>query len=78
MKPQQRKRFEAHEQLKMKLRLKGLSLALIGRKIGVSRTTMSMVGLRKLRVPRAEQAIAEALGVPVESLFEPIEKETVK
>lgn len=71
----ERMRFVAHERLKMALRIEGSSLAKIGRSIGVSKTTMSKVGLRKLRVPRAEQAIAEVLGVPVETLFEPDEKQ---
>lgn len=78
MDEQQKIQFEAHEMIKMHLRLKGTNLAAVGRTIGVSRTTMSMVGLRKLRVPRAEQAIADALGVSVESLFEPIGKEIAK
>lgn len=75
---QSRKRFEAHEALKMELRLRGSSLAAIGRQVGVSRTTMSLVGLRKLSVPKVEGAIADALGVPVTDLFEPIEKEGAK
>ena len=62
----------------MALRLKGSSLAAVARTVGVSRTTMSLVGLRKLSVPRAEEAIADALGVPVTDLFEPIEKEVEK
>lgn len=70
----QKKRFVAHERLKMALRIEGTSLARIGRNIGVSKTTMSKVGLRKLHVPRVEQAIASALNVPVETLFEPIVK----
>ena len=74
MTEEERKRFEAHERLKMSLRLKGTSLAEIGREVGVSRTTMSLVGLRKLCVPRAERAIADALSVPVNELFEPIDK----
>ena len=69
----ERAAFEAHEALKMALRLKGTSLAAIARDVGVSRTTMSLVGLRKMRVPRVEQALADAVGKSVEDLFKPIE-----
>ena len=71
----ERKRFEAHEALKMSLRLKGTSLAAEARKLNVSRTTLSLVGLRKLKNARIEQALANAIDVPVSELFEPIETE---
>lgn len=61
--------LEAHELRKMKLRLNGTSLAELARALGVSKTTMSWVSLRKLNVPRAEQAIAEAMGMSVEEAF---------
>lgn len=75
MKKHERAAFEAHEALKMSLRLKGTTLAEISREIGVSRTTMSLVGLRKLHIPRVEQALADALGKPVDELFPPIKEE---
>lgn len=73
-----RKNFEAHETLKMQLRLKGISLAQVARQVGVSRTTVSLVGLRKLHNVAVERAIADALGVSVKELFEPIKKEKSK
>jgi lambda repressor-like predicted transcriptional regulator len=75
MKNHERVAFESHEALKTALRLKGTSLAQISRELGVSRTTLSLVGMRKLHVPRVEQALANALGKSVEDLFEPIEIE---
>jgi len=72
---QDRDAFAAHERLKMALRLKGTSLAQIAREVGVSRTTMSLVGLRKMSVPRVERAVAEVLDQPVGELFAPIAKE---
>lgn len=71
----ERAAFAAHEALKMALRLKGTSLAEIARELGVSRTTMSLVGLRKMSVPRVEQALADAVGKSVGELFKPIEQE---
>ncbi len=62
----------SHEARKMHLRLRGTSLAEISREIGVSKTTMSWVSLRKLSVPRAEAAIANALGKPVSEVFPPL------
>ncbi|MGH1466565.1 MAG: helix-turn-helix domain-containing protein [Cognatishimia sp.] len=78
MTERERAAFAAHEALKMALRLNGTSLAAISRELGVSRTTMSLVGLRKMSVPRVEQALAEAVGKPVGQLFEPIEQEERK
>lgn len=75
----EREAFVTHEGLKMALRIKGTSLAEIARKVGVSRTTMSLVGLRKMSVPRVEQAIADVVGRPVAEVFRPIKrKETSK
>ena len=68
----------AHETRKMNLRLKGTSLADLARQTGLSKTTMSWVSLRKLSVPLAEAAIAEALGMPVEEVFPPIERKENK
>nr|WP_247743569.1 helix-turn-helix domain-containing protein [Shimia sp. R10_1] len=62
----------------MSLRLNGTSLAAEARKLKVSRTTLSLVGLRKLKNERIEQALAEAIGVPVSELFEPTEPQEVK
>ena len=78
MTDQERTRLEAHERLKMSLRLKGTSLAAEARKLNVSRTTLSLVGLRKLKNARVEQALADAIGVPASELFAPIETEEVK
>ncbi|MBO9474851.1 helix-turn-helix domain-containing protein [Shimia sp. R10_1] len=78
MTDQERTRLEAHERLKMSLRLNGTSLAAEARKLKVSRTTLSLVGLRKLKNERIEQALAEAIGVPVSELFEPTEPQEVK
>lgn len=75
MNEHERKLFAAHEARKTALRLQGTSLAEISRDLGVSRTTMSLVGLRKMSVPRVEEAISAALGKPVSELFEPIEQE---
>lgn len=75
MTDEERKRLESHEHLKMSLRLKGTSLAAEARKLGVSRTTMSLVGMRKLQNARIEQTLADAIGVPVSELFEPIQCE---
>lgn len=75
MKNHERVAIASHEALKMALRLKGTSLAQISRELGVSRTTLSLVGMRKLSVPRVEQALADALGKSLEELFEPIKEE---
>lgn len=75
MHQQDQEAFAAHERLKMALRLNGTSLAQIAREVGVSRTTMSLVGLRKMSVPRVERAIAKVLDQPVDELFSPITKE---
>ncbi|MBO9410759.1 MULTISPECIES: helix-turn-helix domain-containing protein [unclassified Ruegeria] len=71
----ERKRLEAHERLKMSLRLNGTSLAAEARKLNVSRTTLSLVGLRKLKNARIEQALANAIGVPVSELFDQLQSE---
>lgn len=64
-----RELLAAHERRKMELRLNGTSLAALSRDLGVSKTTLSWVSLRKLSVPRVEQAIAEAIGRPVDEVF---------
>lgn len=73
MTEEERKRLTAHERLKMSLRLNGTSLATEARKLNVSRTTLSLVGLRKLKNARIEQALADAVGVPVSELFQPVQ-----
>jgi Ner family transcriptional regulator len=50
-----------HERLKAELRIRGTSLARIARELGVSGTSMSLVGLGKHRSARIEAAIAKAL-----------------
>lgn len=64
----------AHEARKMNLRLNNTSLAELARQTGLSKTTMSWVSLRKLSVPLAESAIADALGKSVEDVFPPLQK----
>nr|WP_247742431.1 MULTISPECIES: helix-turn-helix domain-containing protein [unclassified Ruegeria] len=59
----------------MSLRLNGTSLAAEARKLNVSRTTLSLVGLRKLKNARIEQALANAIGVPVSELFDQLQSE---
>ena len=61
--------FEQHERLKAELRIRGTSLAQIGRALGVSATSVSLVGLGKHRSKRIERAIAEALGTTAEELY---------
>ncbi len=70
--------FAAHEALKMELRLRGSSLAAIAREVGVTRTTVSLVGLRKMSVPRVERALAAAVGKSVEELFGAVKAEEDK
>lgn len=67
--------FAAHEALKTALRMKDSSLAAIARQVGVSRTTVTLVGLRRLRVPRVEEALADAIDRPVDEVFGPIIQE---
>ncbi len=64
-----RQAFENHERLKAELRIRGTSLAQIGRDLGISGTSMSLVGLGKHRSKRIERAIADALGTTPEKLY---------
>ena len=67
--PDQKTAFEQHERLKAELRIRGTSLAKISRDLGISGTSMSLVGLGKHRSKRVERAIAEALGTTPEQLY---------
>ena len=58
-----------HEKIKSELRIRGTSLAQIGRSLGVSGTSMSLVGIGKHRSKRIERAIADALDLPPESIW---------
>lgn len=60
---------DRHERLKAELRIRGTSLAQIGRDLGVSGTSISLVGLGKHRSKRIERAIADALGTTPEKLY---------
>lgn len=78
MTDEERRNFKAHGKIKMMLGLKGISLAEIGRRAGVTRATVSLVGLRKLKHTKVEECIAEALGVSVQGLFYADEPEKTK
>jgi lambda repressor-like predicted transcriptional regulator len=65
----QKSAFEQHQRLKAELRIRQTSLAEIGRELGVSGTSMSLVGLGKHRSRRIERAIADALGTTPETLY---------
>jgi Ner family transcriptional regulator len=58
-----------HERIKFRLRANGTSLADIARNLGVSRSVVSRVCKGTGKSPRISQAIADALGESVESLF---------
>lgn len=58
-----------HERLKAELRIRGTSLAQLGRDLGVSGTSMSLVGLGKHRSARIEAAIAKALDTTPQALW---------
>ena len=64
-----RQAFETHQRLKAELRIRGTSLAQIARDLGVSGTSMSLVGLGKHRSRRIERAIAQALDTDPEQLW---------
>lgn len=67
--PDQKSAFERHERLKAELRIRGTSLAKIGRNLGISGTSMSLVGLGKHRSRRIEQAIVDALGTTPDQIY---------
>ena len=58
-----------HEQIKMRLRLHGSSLAEIARALSVTRTTVTAVCQGRCRSLGVEAAIAAALGVTPEQLW---------
>jgi len=64
-----RSALAAHERLKAELRIRGTSLAKIARELGVSGTSMSLVGLGKHRSKRIENAISRSLELPPESIW---------
>lgn len=69
MTEEEKKNFVAHERIKMNLRINGTSLAKLAKLHGVSKTTMSWVGLRKLKNRHLERVIADAMREPVEKVF---------
>ena len=58
-----------HEQIKMRLRLHGSSLAEVAREMSVTRTTVTAVCQGRCRSQRIEAAIAAKLGVTAEQLW---------
>lgn len=58
-----RPELEQHEQIKMRLRLAGSSLANVARELGVAGTTVTCVSQGYRRSRRIEAAIAVKLGV---------------
>lgn len=58
-----------HENIKMRLRIVGSSLAAIARELGVTGTTVTSVSQGYRRSRRIESAIAEKLGSSSEALW---------
>jgi lambda repressor-like predicted transcriptional regulator len=58
-----------HENIKMRLRLQGSSLAVVARELAVTRTTVTAVSQGRCRSQRIEAAIATKLGVTPEQLW---------
>ena len=58
-----------HEHIKMRLRLRGSSLADVARDLGVAGTTVTSVSQGYRRSRRVESAIAEILGERAENLW---------
>jgi len=56
-------------QIKAGLILKGISCGQLARKLGVSRTWMSLVVCSRVKSRRIQQAIADALEIPYEKLW---------
>lgn len=56
---------------KVELMRRGVSAAEIGRRVGMSRASVSLVLLDQMRNEKIENAIAEVLGEPAELLFPP-------
>lgn len=59
-----------HLQIKYTLESKGISMRSIARKLGVAPNAVSLVSKRKIVSHRIMVAIAEAIGVPVEFVFD--------
>lgn len=64
-----RVRRERHEFIKSRLRLLDTSLAAEGRKLGVSRVTMTSVSNGTHSSERIQKHLAETLGLPAEDLW---------
>nr|WP_321507943.1 helix-turn-helix domain-containing protein [uncultured Celeribacter sp.] len=60
---------EIHERLKAELRIRGTSLAKIGRELGVTPAAMTLVGKGVSRSARIEGAIALALETTPDALW---------
>jgi lambda repressor-like predicted transcriptional regulator len=61
--------LKKHERIKCLLRIKGSSLADVGRRLGVSQSAMSMVCVGRKRSKKIESAIATELGTSPEELW---------
>lgn len=59
-----------HLQIKYTLESKGISMRSIAKKVGVAPNAVSLVSKRKIVSHRIMEAIAEAIGVPVEFVFD--------
>jgi lambda repressor-like predicted transcriptional regulator len=66
---------ETHERLKAELRIRGTSLAKIGRELGVTPAAMTLVGKGVSRSARIEGAIALALETTPDALWERSEED---
>lgn len=58
---------------KVGLMKRGISMSEIGRSLGITGAQVSYVVAGQRRSPRVEIAVAEALGEPIEKVFEPRE-----
>jgi Ner family transcriptional regulator len=58
-------------EIRAELILVGTNPARIAAKIGVTRQAVSLVLLGKLRSPKIERAIAQAIGRPADEVFTP-------
>lgn len=61
---------------KAELLRKGLSMSDVARELGISAHHISRVVAGERRSPRVEQAIADAIGLPVADVFEPMTAES--
>ena len=61
--------LEQHERIKMQLRVAGSSLAEVARELGVAGSTVTSVSQGYRRSRRIESAIADKLGVALDSLW---------